>query len=119
MTEKCGYCCTKIRNINVSFGTKKVLENINIHIQCGKLNVIIGENVTTIQARAFNYCKKLKEIVLPKSIQEIGNQVFYKLEKLYYEGSLEEFNAINISDKNDVLIKLIKEDKIVYSYVEE
>lgn len=82
-------------------------------------NVIIGENVTTIQARAFNYCKKLKEIVLPKSIQEIGNQVFYKLEKLYYEGSLEEFNAINISDKNDVLIKLIEEDKIVYSYVKE
>lgn len=44
MTEKCGYCCTKIRNINVSFGAKKVLENINIHIHCGKLNVIIGEN---------------------------------------------------------------------------
>lgn len=44
MTEKCGYCCTKIRNINVSFGNKKVLENVNIHIHCGKLNVIIGEN---------------------------------------------------------------------------
>lgn len=44
MTEKCGYCCTKIRNINVSFGDKKVLENINIHIHCGKLNIIIGEN---------------------------------------------------------------------------
>ncbi len=44
MVEKCGYCCTKIRNINVSFGEKKVLENVNIHIHCGKLNVIIGEN---------------------------------------------------------------------------
>lgn len=44
MSEKCGYCCTKIRNINVSFGEKEVLKNINIHIHCGKLNVIIGEN---------------------------------------------------------------------------
>lgn len=44
MNEKCGYCCTKIRNINVSFGDKKVLENVNIHIHCGKLTVIIGEN---------------------------------------------------------------------------
>ena len=45
MAEKCGYCCTKIRNINVSFGKKEVLKNVNIHIHCGKLTVIIGENV--------------------------------------------------------------------------
>ena len=32
MTEKCGYCCTRIRNINVSFGKKEVLKNVNIHI---------------------------------------------------------------------------------------
>ena len=44
MAEKCGYCCTKIRNINVSFGKKEVLKNVNIHIHCGKLTVIIGEN---------------------------------------------------------------------------
>ncbi len=44
MNEKCGYCCTKIRNINVSFGKKEVLKNVNIHIHCGKLTVIIGEN---------------------------------------------------------------------------
>ena len=44
MSEKCGYCCTKIRNINVSFGEKEVLKNVNIHIHCGKLTVLIGEN---------------------------------------------------------------------------
>ncbi len=46
MSEKCGYCCTKIRNINVSYGDKKILENVNIHIHCGKLTVLIGENGT-------------------------------------------------------------------------
>lgn len=44
MTYKCGYCCTKIRNINVSFGKKQVLKNVNIHIHCGKITVIIGKN---------------------------------------------------------------------------
>lgn len=44
MNEKCGYCCTKIRNINVSFGKKEALKNVNIHIHCGKLTVVIGEN---------------------------------------------------------------------------
>ncbi|MBQ9280202.1 MAG: metal ABC transporter ATP-binding protein [Clostridia bacterium] len=44
MIEKCGYCCTKIRNINVSFGKKEVLKNVNIHIHCGKLTAIIGKN---------------------------------------------------------------------------
>ncbi len=44
MSGKCGYCCTKIRNINVTFGKKEVLKNVNIHIHCGKLTVIIGEN---------------------------------------------------------------------------
>ena len=44
MIEKCGYCCTRIRNINVSFGKKEVLKNVNIHIHCGKITAIIGRN---------------------------------------------------------------------------
>ena len=40
----CGFCCTKIRNINVTAGNKKILENVNIHIHCGSLTVLIGKN---------------------------------------------------------------------------
>ena len=40
----CGLCCTKIENFNVSFGSSKILDNVNIHIHCGELTAIIGPN---------------------------------------------------------------------------
>ena len=40
----CGFCCTKIRNITVEAGNKKILDNVNLHIHCGTLNVLIGRN---------------------------------------------------------------------------
>ena len=44
MENSCGYCCTKIFNISVKRGSKQILKNVNIHIHCGKLTVIIGKN---------------------------------------------------------------------------
>ena len=44
MENSCGYCCTKISNISVKRGLKQILKNVNIHIHCGKLTVIIGKN---------------------------------------------------------------------------
>ena len=40
----CGLHCTKINNISVKFGKEQVLKNVNIHIHCGELTVIIGRN---------------------------------------------------------------------------
>lgn len=42
--NKCGLHCTKINNINVTIGKQQILKNINIHIHCGELTVIIGKN---------------------------------------------------------------------------
>ena len=44
MKNNCGFCCTKITNISVKRGSRQILENVNIHIHCGKLTVIIGKN---------------------------------------------------------------------------
>ena len=46
MGEKgaCGLHCTKINNISVKFGKEQVLKNVNIHVHCGELTVIIGRN---------------------------------------------------------------------------
>ena len=38
----CGLHCTKINNISVKFGKEQVLKNVNIHVHCGELTVIIG-----------------------------------------------------------------------------
>jgi zinc transport system ATP-binding protein len=40
----CGLCCTRLENADVSFGSIKVLNGINLHIHCGQLAVIIGPN---------------------------------------------------------------------------
>lgn len=40
----CGLHCIKIQNIGVKFGSKTIIDNINLHIHCGKLTAIIGRN---------------------------------------------------------------------------
>ena len=40
----CGLHCTKINNISVKFGKEQVLKDVNIHVHCGELTVIIGRN---------------------------------------------------------------------------
>lgn len=40
----CGFHCIKTNNISVTFGKQVILENINLHIHCGKLTAIIGRN---------------------------------------------------------------------------
>ena len=44
MEKACGLHCTKINNINVKFGKDVILKNVNIHVHCGELTVIIGRN---------------------------------------------------------------------------
>lgn len=44
MSEVCGFHCTRINNISVTIGKQKILNDINIHIHCGELTVIIGRN---------------------------------------------------------------------------
>lgn len=40
----CGLHCIRMNNISVTIGKTKIVENINLHIHCGKLTVIIGRN---------------------------------------------------------------------------
>lgn len=42
--QPCGFHCIKIKNLGVRFADQPVLEDINLHIHCGSLNVIIGKN---------------------------------------------------------------------------
>jgi len=40
----CGLHCIKVNNLGVEIEGQVILEDINLHIHCGKLNVIIGKN---------------------------------------------------------------------------
>ena len=43
-TKACGLHCIKIRDFGVKIGTTTILHDVNLHIHCGKLTVIIGRN---------------------------------------------------------------------------
>ncbi len=40
----CGLHCLQMKNISVHAGDQTLIENINLHIHCGKITVIIGKN---------------------------------------------------------------------------
>ena len=42
--KPCGFHCVKVSHLGVELDGQKILEDINLHIHCGKLNVIIGKN---------------------------------------------------------------------------
>ncbi len=40
----CGLHCIKMKNITVKYGETTIIEDVNLHIHCGKITVIIGKN---------------------------------------------------------------------------
>lgn len=42
--EACGLHCLQIKNICVRDGANTIIEDINLHIHCGKITVLIGKN---------------------------------------------------------------------------
>lgn len=42
--KPCGLHCIKVNNLGVVMGEQEILKDINLHIHCGSLNVVIGRN---------------------------------------------------------------------------
>jgi hypothetical protein len=75
---------------------------------CSSLtSVVIPGNVTAIRNGTFWGCSSLTSVEIPESVTEIGHEVFYSchsLADIYYGGSQEQWDKIEISDyENDVL----------------
>lgn len=76
---------------------------------CGSLtSVVIPEGVTTIGEDAFNYCLGLRCVSIPESVTAIGKYAFYgcsSMTDVYYAGTGEQWESIEISDRNDNLLE--------------
>ena len=62
-------------------------------------DILLPSNIGEIPQGAFAGCKNLKNITLPKSIKRIEEKTFdgcTSLENVYYEGTREEWNQIDI-----------------------
>ncbi len=42
--RSCGYCCTKLVKLGVTFGQNRILEDVNLHVHCGQFTAVIGPN---------------------------------------------------------------------------
>jgi len=67
-----------------------------------------GKSVASIGEQVFYGCDSLKEITLPSGIKSIGAQAFdkcYNLGDVYFDGVEKEWNAADIGESNDCLLR--------------
>lgn len=91
---------------SISFGADSQLQTIGARAfqRCESLTVInIPDSVTEIDQSAFGYCENLEYAIIGRGVQKIGSAIFgssHLLKRIYYNGSKEEWNAIDIDASN-------------------
>ena len=71
------------------------------------ISVTIGDSVTTIGESSFSLCSNLTSIIIPDSVTTIESGAFNNctaLTDVYYGGTEEEWNAIEIGEANESLL---------------
>ena len=76
----------------------------------GLTSITIPDSVTSIGGYAFSNCSGLTSVTIPNSVTSIGDSAFRGcawLDKVYYQGTAEDWNKIDIwsNDSNDSLTK--------------
>lgn len=106
--------CTNLKEITIPDSVTTI--DFSAFEGCVNLiNIEIPDGVTSIESSAFSECEKLSSITIPNSVTFIGWAAFKhctKLADVYYNGTEEQWNLINIIDYNDSL----RNAKIHFNY---
>lgn len=81
-------------------------------------NITLPDGLTKIEENAFEACVNLESIIIPSSIKTIELNVFmdcYKMNCIYYKGTKNEWDNINIDSTNESELANIQ---ICYNYQE-
>lgn len=90
----------------------------NLPINTIILESVNGLPVTGIESYVFENCRNLESIIIPKSVSVIGAYAFNYcsyLKNIYYQGSKEQWNSIEIGLFNNYL----KDSTIHYNATDE
>ena len=93
-----------------------IIETATNTLIYGCKNTVIPDSVTSIGDRAFRRCTGLTSITIPDSVTSIGWRAFQEcigLTDVYYTGSEEQWNKIDIDESNEPLLNAT----IHYNYV--
>ncbi|MCI5604871.1 MAG: leucine-rich repeat domain-containing protein [Clostridia bacterium] len=98
-------CCISLKSVVIPDSVTSIGDEAFEY--CSSLeSVVILDSVTSIGNSAFSKCSSLKSVVIPDSVIGIGYDAFWKCSSLtdvYYGGSEDEWEAINIDSGNTPL----------------
>ena len=97
--------CSSLTSVTIPEGVASIGDSA--FSGCSSLtSVSIPEGVTSIGGSAFYGCVRLESVVIPRSVMNVSLNAFWNcrnLKKVYYGGSEEDWNKIQISDGNSAL----------------
>ncbi|MDE6672440.1 MAG: leucine-rich repeat domain-containing protein [Ruminococcus sp.] len=97
--------CTGLESVIISENSTTISDGA--FSKCtGLKNITIPDSVKSIENWAFSECTSLESITIPSSVTDIRWQSFMnctKLTDVYYTGTEDEWNSINIGDENECL----------------
>ena len=121
---ECGFHCIKANNINVKIGQEEIINNVNLHIHCKELTVIIGKNgagKTTLLKAILGEIQHTGKI----TFMDTQNNMLRKLKVGYVPQSInvEKHMPTTVYDLFASLISnvpvWIKKDKKIYKKIKE
>ncbi len=107
--------CAKLTEIKLGSGIDKI--PFMAFSKCSGLKTVnIPEGVSVIEENAFEDCTSMKTVVLPSTLTSVQDSGFLgcsSLVSIFFAGTEEQFDAIEVADSNDALL-----DAEVYFYSE-
>jgi len=95
------YMCDNLKSLNLGKSITTIKENA--FGGCDEIKrVVLPDGLTEIGVSAFGACWELETVIIPVGIQKIAESVFencVRLDKIYYLGTPEQWNSVNIEEE--------------------
>ena len=98
--------CTKIETISIS-DTVTTIKNYAFEACSSLTSIRLPNSLLNIGEGAFKYCDSLQYLIMPTNVKTIKKTIFEGILStplIYYLGTLDQWNQIEISENNDQIV---------------